>query len=180
MSATYRELLKHPKWQKRRLQMLEAAEWKCARCSNTERTLHVHHECYVNGRKPWEYDDSELRVLCELCHENEHLEQKQLATFDMVHGAIWDSYGDANDLEMESLYKCPVCNFEYVHFEAAEYFDVDDYSAPWQGRGSCLRIPMWGECGHEWYLIFGFHKGWTYQYIVPRDYETNPKWRVAN
>jgi len=77
---TYGEQLKHPNWQKRRLQMLEAAGWACRCCESKEVTLHVHHKKYVKGRMAWEYSDSELEVLCEPCHQEEHAAQSMLQT----------------------------------------------------------------------------------------------------
>jgi hypothetical protein len=53
--------------------MLEAAGWRCSRCSDTETILEVHHVSYRPGAEPWEYPDNELRVLCERCHEFEHV-----------------------------------------------------------------------------------------------------------
>jgi hypothetical protein len=77
--ATYSELLRDPRWQKIRLKKLEAADWRCERCMDAETTLNVHHKRYVKGRMPWEYDEAELAVLCEPCHEAEH-ESKDLRT----------------------------------------------------------------------------------------------------
>lgn len=69
---TYAEQLRHPKWQRRRLEMLQAANFTCAECSGTESTLHVHHKRYFKGRMAWEYTDTELQVLCEECHQAAH------------------------------------------------------------------------------------------------------------
>ena len=57
--------------------------------------------------------------------------------------------------------KCPVCSYENVHYKTPEGKESDTYSA-WEGRGSAVRIPMWCEGGHEWEVLFGFHKGHTY------------------
>jgi len=73
----YSELLKDPRWQKVRLRKLESAEWKCERCYDSETMLSVHHKRYLKGRMPWEYDEQELAVLCQPCHEVEH-EQKSV------------------------------------------------------------------------------------------------------
>ena len=70
--AEYAELLKNPQWQKRRLQMLEKADWRCVECGAEEQQLHVHHKRYIAGAKPWEYGDEDLVVLCEQCHEKAH------------------------------------------------------------------------------------------------------------
>ena len=38
-------------------------------------TLHVHHKKYIKGKMPWEYEDSDLISLCNLCHSNLHATQ---------------------------------------------------------------------------------------------------------
>lgn len=68
----YSELLRDPRWQRRRLERLSRANWICERCSNGKNTLHVHHTKYISGRDPWDYNDDELEVLCFKCHEGEH------------------------------------------------------------------------------------------------------------
>lgn len=69
---SYAELLKSPPWQKKRLEMLEASGWSCDNCGNDKETLNVHHRVYIKGRKPWEYDASQLQVLCQTCHKTHH------------------------------------------------------------------------------------------------------------
>jgi hypothetical protein len=66
---SYADLLKDPRWQKKRLEVLEAAEWACAICDDKTKTLHVHHRRYRRGAKPWEYKLDELQSLCEKHHE---------------------------------------------------------------------------------------------------------------
>lgn len=83
---TYKEQLLHPKWQRKRLETLESAEWRCEGCAATEKTLHVHHKKYFKGRMAWEYERSELAVLCEDCHQDEHTLQ---ADFDALMSEVW-------------------------------------------------------------------------------------------
>ncbi len=66
--STYWELLKHPKWQEKRLRILDRDEFTCTDCGDTSKTLHVHHGYYAKGLSPWEYPDETLRTLCEDCH----------------------------------------------------------------------------------------------------------------
>lgn len=68
---SYAEQLKHPNWQKKRLERLSDASWVCENCGQEGMTLHVHHKRYVKGRMAWEYEDYELAVLCENCHAKE-------------------------------------------------------------------------------------------------------------
>jgi len=68
---TYAQLLKDPRWQKKRLEILERDEFSCQDCGDTESTLHVHHCYYETGKMPWEYPERSLVTLCESCHEDE-------------------------------------------------------------------------------------------------------------
>ena len=70
--STYSDLLRDPRWQRKRLEVLNFADWHCERCGDGDSTLHVHHKRYVKGRAPWEYDIQELAVLCAACHDCEH------------------------------------------------------------------------------------------------------------
>lgn len=72
MASEYSDKLKDPRWQRLRLEALNASDWKCSRCGSTTRVLDVHHLAYVDGREPWEYPLEELRVLCKPCHKLEH------------------------------------------------------------------------------------------------------------
>ena len=69
---TYSEQLRHPNWQRKRLEVMEAAAFSCEICGDTETTLNVHHRRYVKGRMAWEYENAELRCLCQPCHAHGH------------------------------------------------------------------------------------------------------------
>lgn len=69
---SYSEQLRHPNWQRRRLEIMEASGFECENCGDKETTLNVHHRLYVKGRMVWDYDDQELACLCEPCHRQEH------------------------------------------------------------------------------------------------------------
>lgn len=66
---SYSDLLKDPRWQRKRLEVLGERDWQCQCCNSKEKTLHVHHKHYRRGAMPWEYEPGELLVLCEQCHE---------------------------------------------------------------------------------------------------------------
>lgn len=69
---TYSEQLRHPLWQRKRLEVLSLAGWACQCCKAADQTLHVHHKRYVKGRMAWEYSCDELAALCETCHQEVH------------------------------------------------------------------------------------------------------------
>jgi len=82
----YQKLLTHPKWQRKRLEIMQRDDFRCTKCKDEETTLHVHHIEYHNGLKPWEYEDKDLATLCEHCHfEIEYLKKvKQNVVFSDV------------------------------------------------------------------------------------------------
>lgn len=67
----YSTKLKDPRWQKKRLEILQRDNWSCQRCGDNKSTLHVHHRRYIPDRDPWDYPDDILVTLCEDCHQNE-------------------------------------------------------------------------------------------------------------
>lgn len=71
MKKTYSEKLKDPRWQKKRLEILNRDEWSCQSCLDPTSTLHVHHRRYLPGKEPWDIPDELLVTLCEHCHNTE-------------------------------------------------------------------------------------------------------------
>lgn len=82
---TYAEQLRHPSWQRKRLEVLEAADFQCEECNSKDRTLHAHHRFYVKGEKAWEYALEDLQCLCESCHQQHH---EQRAVVDRFLGSM--------------------------------------------------------------------------------------------
>lgn len=66
----YSDLLKDPRWQRRRLDIMNRDKFKCRSCESGTNTLNVHHFSYTGN--PWEADDKTLITLCEKCHSLEH------------------------------------------------------------------------------------------------------------
>ena len=69
-------MLKDPRWQKKRLQIMNRDNFTCRSCGDTSTTLHIHHLAYTWGTAPWEYEDKFLITLCENCHEEETISRK--------------------------------------------------------------------------------------------------------
>jgi len=63
---SYLELLRHPKWQKKRLLILERDNFTCCYCSDKETELQIHHLKY--HKNPWDAKDEYLLTLCKDCH----------------------------------------------------------------------------------------------------------------
>lgn len=67
----YSEKLLDPRWQKKRLEILQRDEWACQVCGDKKETLHVHHRAYFHNVDPWDVRDEYLVTLCCNCHEHE-------------------------------------------------------------------------------------------------------------
>ena len=79
---TYAEKLKDQRWQKRRLYLLEAANWTCqGPCQNQKSNpnLSVHHRLYLRNTDPWDYEDWAYQVLCDECHEAAQSQMEEVA-----------------------------------------------------------------------------------------------------
>lgn len=74
MAASYADKLKDPRWQKKRLEIMERDGWKCQRCFDHREPLVVHHKYYISGRDPWDYPDECYVTLCEFHHKLFHKE----------------------------------------------------------------------------------------------------------
>jgi 5-methylcytosine-specific restriction endonuclease McrA len=67
----YYQKLKDPRWQKKRLEVMQRDGFSCQICFDTDSTLNVHHRRYIQGNEPWEYENYLLVTLCESCHKKE-------------------------------------------------------------------------------------------------------------
>lgn len=76
---SYWELLRDPRWQKKRLEIMKRANFTCEECGDESTTLNVDHSYYEKGRMPWEYPDDSLNCLCEPCHKEVEMERRELA-----------------------------------------------------------------------------------------------------
>lgn len=158
MKMSYIEQLKHPNWQKKRLEMLSAANFECSQCGDKETTLHVHHKQYIKGRMAWEYEDSNFSVLCEDCHETTHDRQQKLNNVislippefleDVID--VLSGYFGYLDPEIEaahvfSPFHRRVGAFAYMVYSMLSLSDMDDLSnafCQWQQFNTDLNIVL--------------------------------------
>lgn len=104
--ATYYEKLRDPRWQRKRLEIMERDEFACSWCGDGESTLSVHHGYYAKRRSPWEYEDLSLHTLCEECHK---AAQDTLAKVHREVGLMHPEYLEALLPALEHLRL--TCNF---------------------------------------------------------------------
>lgn len=87
---SYIEKLRDPRWQRKRLEILNEDKWTCQECRATDKPLHVDHTYYERGKEPWEYENHTLITLCENCHAK-ITELRKDVTFGMQFMKIEDA-----------------------------------------------------------------------------------------
>jgi len=65
---SYKNEIKHPLWQRKRLEIMQRDNFECQICKSKENSLNVHHIYYLPNTKIWEYDNEGLTTICEKCH----------------------------------------------------------------------------------------------------------------
>jgi len=142
---TYSERLLDPRWQRRRLEILQRSDFSCEGCGANDKTLHVHHKLYRKGAMPWEYEDHELHALCKDCHQEEH-EVRERLTVTLARleiGDLEEVLGYADGL----VAKRTVFTDGYSRTEG-RVWPVTSYSHA-RGFGICLRASMTPEQVYE-------------------------------
>lgn len=80
-AVKYQRILKDPRWGRKREEILKINSYQCKICGNTK-TLQVHHTQYhfskrlKSFKKPWDYNQKYLIVLCSECHSLGHEQYK--------------------------------------------------------------------------------------------------------
>lgn len=129
---TYQEKLKDPRWQKKRLKILERDGWACQCCGSKKKTLTVHHVVYEGD--PWEAREDDLQALCEDCHSALGPHPKG--------GVKW----------IDGVFRyihCPVCGCEEVRdkgtFDKCNECGHRMFPDEWPGD-----VEAWGPGFHSW------------------------------
>jgi hypothetical protein len=158
---TYSEKLKDPRWQKKRLEILERDEFTCRDCGSKDKTLHVHH-CHYERGDPWNAHDGLLMTLCEGCHKlrgeledvakillghllarlpNNSDEHDLLGFIESLERAVRDDYSPiVMDGTFEWISEIRLFNYACDHPEARRCYDeMDGRKAPWTKIDAALR-----------------------------------------
>lgn len=100
-SEYYAQKLRDPRWQRRRLEVMQRDNFTCQECGDDTHTLHVHHTKYVGGN-PWDTPSEFLVTICEACHKAEHGLDPQLETDPEKHWCWWTK-GPADQLIVDTI-----------------------------------------------------------------------------
>lgn len=85
--SKYSDKLRDPRWQKRRLEIMQRDNFMCRECYDSTKMLAVHHRYYVPGREPWEYPDFSL------CHALRGLPRTHIKRGPTMGEVHWASDG---------------------------------------------------------------------------------------
>jgi Zn finger protein HypA/HybF involved in hydrogenase expression len=128
---------KDPRWQKKRLEVMQQADFRCESCESGEKTLNVHHKSYKKNHNPWEYDEWELECLCEDCHNEKHKIKDRLTA--ALHNFKTDVNFDYTEDELLGFLDAKMADgpfgdipisYEYLRgYCAANLLDVDEVNA---------------------------------------------------
>lgn len=135
---TYRELLRDPRWQRKRLEILSLDNFTCRNCSSKTKTLNAHHLYYDREVMPWDYDNCVLITLCDECHDKAHrIEWKRafldlnISEFDLLEIAIQLKFRKQKlEDKLRDLHEKHKCRMKYFYmaynlFESQE--EIDEY-----------------------------------------------------
>jgi hypothetical protein len=125
MAKTYWEKLQDPRWQKKRLEIMQRDEFKCSRCNRDDVTLSVHHRIYRKKCEPWEYGDEDLTTLCKPCHEAVTDQDSKIKE--------WLS-GDENRLFILRLIDLETCGYPNVEIAMWEVQQLVTHYLSWVFR----------------------------------------------
>ena len=67
----YKKQLKSKEWKKFRKEVFKTKGKKCEMCGSTKH-LNIHHPFYTKGKLAWQYNPTDMMVLCIDCHKNIH------------------------------------------------------------------------------------------------------------
>ena len=103
----YWEKLRDPRWQRKRLEIMDRDSFTCVSCGDNDNTLNVHHKTYKKGSEPWEYNDENFITLCEDCHTSIHdgIDQIKMNTCNTLKCEVLTSIS-----RFDNLYDLNACN----------------------------------------------------------------------
>lgn len=71
-NSDYARQYKDPRWQRKRLEIMQRDCFACVECGDKKSTLNVHHIRYLKDVPVWAHPPWLLVTLCESCHEAIH------------------------------------------------------------------------------------------------------------
>jgi len=150
MTKPYWQKLQDPRWQKKRLEIMNRAGFKCEKCDDDKATLHIHHGYYEKGFEPWDYANETLWCLCGSCHketqEAMRNNQRQLAMFKPEDVCCWVAYWLEQEREwgdkprVADLHNYAKSHFGTDHDDFVNFLSVVMQHSPWELYEALLNL----------------------------------------
>lgn len=127
---SYSDKLRDPRWQKKRLEVMQRDKFSCCHCGASDKTLNVHHAFYVKNRDVWDYPMFSLVTLCEDCHvsaglpkdPDEDTSQKEFeSTMDMFFA------GRQTSVLSPAIWEIACVRNQLLNTVGVSEFDVDSF-----------------------------------------------------
>ena len=107
--SPYHDSLKRNEWKSFARGVRSSRGNTCETCRRCNVETHVHHLFYEPDKQPWEYDHSDVMLLCAECHKQMHEHLKQFRkyvfrnldpkSFRVLNGALAVGLSEYNPLE---------------------------------------------------------------------------------
>lgn len=108
-----------PRWQAKRLRIMERDRFTCMCCLSSDKTLNVHHRAYRKGARIWEVENEDLVTLCEDCHESvESMVRNVRMIGDRLQHMRQIKLADRDPIELLADLSLEVCRNPMWGFEA--------------------------------------------------------------
>lgn len=118
---TYGDKLKDPRWQKKRLEVLQRDDFTCKLCGDKTQTLHIHHHLYEKGYEPWDYPLSILETYCHYCHAVVEFFKKHDPEVLVCKTSLIVTHGDnSKSFYLVCMHKSSACLCVVKYFSAKE------------------------------------------------------------
>lgn len=130
LKMKYSEKLRSPRWQKRRLEILERDKFTCTLCNDDKTELHVHHKKYSG--EPWEAPESDLQTVCKYCHAALTYYKNKYGKEISIINKRSDSVKCFNPENIIVTFWCEVSdfNYEYLSFVFDDFDNITLYKTP--------------------------------------------------
>ncbi len=183
---------KDPRWQKKRLEKMQSAKFRCESCESEDKTLNVHHKSYKKNHNPWEYDKWELECLCEDCHAEKHKIKDRLAdalhefkvSVDCSERPEEELLGFLNGRMSDGQMRFEPISYDYLRgYCMAHTLDVDEINA----NGKLLEIIKAADGWLEYEMFRFAFTSWEFsrglaerlpQNIVNGEFSYYPDWLI--
>lgn len=103
-------------WQRKRLEIFSRRGFKCEKCGEETKQLHLHHNYYEKDKNAWEYPDEAYRVLCSTCHNALHNEGNVSMSITRAEKEIIEYLREIEKIDSDCVFHLNSILYEYKRF----------------------------------------------------------------